>query len=368
MSFEAPIWDNLVFEGLSGVIQFGTHSTLTISTTSSAVAIPFDLGSTETIDLFQVYLASGASTAFRCRIVSADASTGNPTSTLVDANATSTITATSGGLNTFDFTDFSLASGSYWIVLDSTATPSTALEIHYAGDYVLSNNSNSGVVARYWTGSAWASISAGFRGIRARLKTASGWHCIRGLVPFGSASGVESLVMDTSENPACRGNRFVAPWSGEVCGFNISVAGFSSGTSFDFVLANSGCSTELARIEVFYNSIALSSGKYRIRFPAVSVVAGTSYDVYIKAGSQAGTTTGVIITALDTSEDSGAVIGCYGVEPGDILGLYVHSPVTEGGSDTPTTTADHVFPWVPVYSEITTGGGSGGETSHVFVA
>lgn len=361
-------WPNLPYKILGAGFNFSTHSTLTLSTTSSAVALPLEIISSVTVDKVECYLNAGASTDFRCRIVTADATTGQPTTTLVDANASATITATSAAWNTFDFTNFTLSAGVAWIVFDSTSTPGTAMTIPYSLDYTNTLPDFSNFTPRYWSGSAWVSVGTR-KSLRVRLKTTDGWIAMYPAAPLDGASGINPLIMDTSENPACRGNRFIAPATGTLCAFDISIASFSSGASFDFVLANSGCTTELSRAEFRETRIAYNEGLLRLTLSApVPVTSGTSYDCYITAGSLAGATTGLGIAALDTSEDSGTVIGCYGVEPGDILGLYVNSPVTEGGSDTPTTTANHVFPWVPVYSEITTTSGGGGETSHVFSA
>lgn len=359
-------WPNLLHRPISNGITFTTRATWTLSTTSSAVAVPLCLNETTEIDKFEVYLAAGACTDFRCRIVTSDA-TGLPTSTLSHANASETQAAVSADWNVFDFTNFSLSPGLFYIIVDCTSSPSVSLTLHYHLDYVSVVYEAIASSPLYWTGSAWATDGSR-RSLRVRLKTSTGWMPLYPCAPLPGASGIDGLIMDTSENPACRGNRWIAPASGTVAGFDVCIAAFSSSTSFEFVVADEGCTTELARCEVFRNMVTTVEGVVRISFPPVTVVAGTAYDCYITAGSAAGASTGVSVVALDTSEDSGAVIGCYGVTPGDILGIYVHDPATEGGSDTPTT-ANHVFPWVPVYSEITTsGGGSGGETSHVFAS
>lgn len=365
---EIVVWRNLQHPMMAPAIGFGTNAQITLSTTSSLVAIPIDLPRAEEIDFFEVYLNTGESTAFRCRIVTVDAATGLDTSTLAHANADLSITATSGAWNKFDFTNFTLAAGSYWLLLDSTATPGTALAIQHNQDYDGLANTSAGRSVNYWTGSAMASVSVSLRSIRGRMKSASGWMEHFPLAPLGGASGINGLILDTLENPACRGNRFIAPFSGKISAFDVSI-GLSSTRSMVFVFATEECASELARVEDFQSAGNSTAFTRKIRFPEVTVVAGTSYDCYVTAGSLATTTTGANMSALDTSEDSGNVIACYGVTPGDILGLYVNDPPTEGGSDTPTTTADHVFPWVPIYSEITTSGGSGGgETSHVFAA
>jgi hypothetical protein len=364
----AIAFPNLLHRNLSAGISLTTRASWTLSTTSSTVAVPLCLTETTEIEFFEAYLNSGASTAFRCRIVTSSATTKLPTETLSHANADLSITASAAAWNRFDFTNFSLAPGFYWILLDSTVTPSTALALMYNVDYYVTGIEAVDNSPLYWTGSAWIT-DASRRSLVVRLKSTAGWMALYPAAPLSGATGLNPLFMDTLEDPQCRGIRFIAPASGNISGFEIAFAGFTAATSCEFVLASEGCVTELARVEIFRAQITVADGTLRISFPSVTVVAGTSYDFYVVAGSQATTTGGISITALDTSEDGGAVIGSYGVTPGDIKGLYVHEPPTEGGSDTPTTTTDHVFPWVPVYSEITSsGGGGGGETSHTFAA
>ena len=365
---EIAYYSGLHHPSAASTFAFATNSQITLSATTSRVNIPLRLRKDTEIDLLKVYLASGASTAFRARIVTVAATTGEATDTLAHANASATITAASANWNTFDFTNFTLSAGNYWISLDSTDTPATALAIQYNSDYDGFANNDSSAGVRYWTGSALANTAAIVRCIRLALKSTTGWVPVFPCAPLGAASGIDSLIMDTLENPACRGVAFIAPVSGKICGWNINKAAITANTSFDFVMATSGCASELARVEEFATPAASTAFIHRVRFPDVDVVAGSRYDVYITAGSQATTTGGISITALDTSEDSGNVIGSYGVTPGDLKGLYVHEPPTEGGSDVPTTTLNHVFPWVPVYSQITTSGGGGGETAHVFAA
>ena len=364
----ATAFPNLVHRNLTTGITLSTRASWTLSTTSSTVAVPLCLTATTEIDFFEAYLNAGESTTFRCRLVTANATTKLPTATLAHANADLSITASAAAWNRFDFTNFSLSAGLYWILLDSTATPAVALAMLYNVDYYVSGIDAVDNSPLYWTGSAWTTDGTR-RSLVVRLKSAAGWMALYPAAPLSGAAGLNPLIMDTLEDPACRGIRFIAPASGDISGFEIAFAGFTADTSCEFVLASEGCVTELARVEIFRAQITVADGTLRISFPSVTVVAGTSYDFYVVAGSQATTTGGISITALDTSEDGGAVIGSYGVTPGDIKGLYVHEPPTEGGSDTPTTTTDHVFPWVPVYSEITSsGGGGGGETSHTFAA
>jgi hypothetical protein len=364
----ATAFPNLPHRNIAAGISLATRATWSLSTTSSTVAIPLSLTATTEIDLFEAYLNSGASTAFRCRIVTSSATTKLPTATLAHANADLSITATSAAWNQFNFTNFSLSAGFYWILLDSTVTPSVTLAMLYNVDYFSSAVESVDNSPLYWTGSAWAT-DATRRSLVVRLKSSVRWMALYPAAPLSGATGLNPLIMDTLENPACRGIRFVAPASGDISGFEISFAGFTASTSCDFVLASEGCSSELARAEISRDQITSADGTLRISFPSATVVAGTSYDFYAIAGSQATTTGGISITAIDTSEDSGNVIGCYGVTPGDIKGLFVHDPPTEGGSDVPTVTLDHIFPWSPVYSEITaSGGGGGGETAHVFAS
>lgn len=346
-----PAYSGLLHPGLVAQLAGGVQAQFDLSASTSVFATPLDLLTTRTVDKVEVYIQSGASTGFRCRIVELDAA-GLPSSTLVHANAEATITATAGSWNVFNFTNFSLTGGCYWIVFDSPTGLTATLRIENMSDSIV--NACASHRSVYWTGSAYATATVSNGYCRVRLKTTDGWVALPRGMPSVAASGIDSLIMDTLENPACRGIRFEAPWSGDVIGFDISISNFTANTSYDFVLANQGCSAELARAEMLQAKAQGGFYNHQVRFPEpVAVTAGTLYDAYVTAGSLTTTTGGVSITALDVSDDSGAVIGCYGVVPGDVQGLYVHQPPTEGGVDVPTVTMDHVFPWTPVYGSIT---------------
>lgn len=354
-------WPGLVCPDLATDFTHSTTAAATISTTSSIVALPITISESTTFDHIEAYLASGVSTDFRCRVVTENSSTGLPSTTLADGSSTATVSVSGAGWKTFDFTNFTLSAGRYWVLFDSTSTPSTALAIHYMPDAYANAQYLLTPCPMYWTGSAYAVMNAGTRALRVRVKSTDGWLFTMPCFPFPGASGLNPLVMDTAENPSCRGNRFVAPYSGTIIGASLSIGLYNSGASFDCVLANSGCTTELGRIENFYVHSASLRGAFVLEFPsAVSVTAGTSYDLYVTAGSLATSSTGPWISALDVSDDSGNVIQCLGVSPGDVIGMYVHQPVTEGGAGSVTTTANHVFPLVPIYGSITAGGGGGG--------
>lgn len=355
-----PVYGGVLHPGLVASLSASVQAQYDLSASTSVFATPLDLLAPATVDRVEVYLAAGASTGFRCRIVGLGTD-GLPSSSLVHANAEAAITATAGAWNVFDFTNFSLAGGCYWIVFDSPTGLTSTLRIESMPDSVAYVRASHRSV--YWTGSAWASASVSSGYCRVRLKTAGGYVMLpRGLPSIG-ASGIDNLIMDTLENPACRGNRFVAPWAGEIIGFDISLSNFTANTSYEIVLATQGCAAELGRVEMLQAKAQANFYIHQARFSSpVTVAAGSIYDVYLKAGSLATTTGGVMVSAMDVSDDSGAVIGCYGVAPGDVLGLSVHHPPTEGGSDVPTVTGDHVFPWAPVYGSISTstGGGGGG--------
>lgn len=351
-----PAYSGLQHHGLVFDLSGGNQAQYDLSASTSVFATPLDLVETRTIDKVEVYVTSGASTGFRCRIVEPDSS-GLPSTTLAHADATATITASAGAWNTFDFTNFSLSGGRYWIVFDSPTGLTSTLRLENMPDSLY--QITSGHRSVYWTGSAYATATVASGFCRVRIKSTDSWFVLPRALPSVGASGLNVVVMDTLENPACRGMRFSAPWSGQIIGFDISNGGFTANTSFDLVLATQGCASELARVEVKQAEVFAAHRTYQVRFASpITVVAGTNYDVYITAGSLATTTGGLWLVALDVADDSGAVIGSYGVPTGDVLGLSVNNPPTEGGADSPTTTGDHVYPWSPIYGTITTAGGA----------
>jgi hypothetical protein len=357
---EMQLYPGLLHRALNGVITSSTQTTLNLSsTTTSGLAIPIQLFATETINFVEIHLAAGASTGFRCRIVNRDTDGLPDTTSLVHANATASITATANAWNRHDFTDFSLAAGQYWIVWDVTQI-TTTLTPSYISDYrTLSAQADvSNLRLVYFDGADWdQSLTAGAGSVRARIKATSGYLWQLSMAPCLGRSGIDNLLMDTSENPNCRGQRWVADYSGDVIGWDISVTTFSGSTSYEFVMATQGCAVELARTEVWEQPCYATTCIHKVRFDApVAVVAGTSYDVYIHPGSDAGAATGVGIAAIDVSEDSATMIQCYGPAVGVFTGFSVHNPPTEGGAGTPTTSSDYVFPWVPIYRDIASGG------------
>lgn len=352
-NFTSSAWPYLIHEDLNGSIGFGTRVSWTLDTLGNGrIAIPLILINEEEIDKFEAFVSTGTSAAlgFRCRIVNANSANCEPDiNSLADVNASKAITATANAWNIFDFTNFTLNPGFYYILLDTPSPPSVSLTIHYNLDYSTNTTNSINLSPLYWTGTAWAH-DATRRGLRVRLKAASGWVPLPVCAPLGGRTGLNAIIMDKNENPSCRGNRWKAPASGTISGFRVSIAAFSTDTSFKFVLANQGCTTALASAEIFRKLTAGGTGYVDVLFTPTAVISGTLYDCYVTAGLSATTIAGVSIVALDTSEDSGTTIGSYGVEPGDILGLSVHNPPTEGGAGSVTVTSDHVYPWSPIYS------------------
>lgn len=160
----------------------------------------------------------------------------------------------------------------------------------------------------------------------------------------------------------------VAPMTGEICGVDWSCSSFSFNNSARFVFADEGCLNVLGSTEEYQATGNLNCYTRQFRFPPVPVTQGESYDFYLTAGSLSGTTTGIWVSAIDVSEDSGNLIQTFGIAKGSLMGLTVHEPPTEGGAGVPTVSNDFVHPAVPVYSSISSGGGGSSGTVASFAA
>lgn len=118
------------------------------------------LPQTTTIDKLSIWVrqvTTHAGDTFRVRIETD--SGGNPSGTLAHANATQNVVGPAGttgkivphSLLTFDFTNFNVAAGTYWIVLDTTTVAPT----DKSGTYLVDDNQKFGQTFKYYDGTTW---------------------------------------------------------------------------------------------------------------------------------------------------------------------------------------------------------------------